>query len=177
MCSTPISVLLAEANEPLLALRRSYMSDRSFLTNFTWRNNPLIQKVQLVAKKRNEDAERLRRGRKRRKFRFRHDKSALVSSFNSIRGVLKSCKKSLGPAYSDENWEELLHRVEIDCVLADLINACTDPQETFDKLISTSYQNSVRIFTDGSVFGFGFRLMSVLMTMSMLIDSLRLRSL
>lgn len=74
-----------------------------------------------------------------------------VSSLNSIRGVLTSCNRSLRPSYFDDDWEEPFRRVEIDCVSGGIIKASADPQEAFDKLVSATYPDSVRIFTDGSV--------------------------
>lgn len=124
--------------KPPLSIRMSYFLDRFLLTNFSKRNNPLIQKLHIIAEKCNEEEGKLRRGRKRRNFRLKK-KSALVSSFNSILVLLKYCNTYLRPAYFDEDWEVIIHTVEIDCVLGGLIKTSAYPQETFNNLVSASY--------------------------------------
>lgn len=74
-----------------------------------------------------------------------------MSSFNSILGMLKACNRFIRPAYLDDDWEELLYKVEIDSASGRLIKASADSQESFNKLVFAPYSDSIRIFTDGSV--------------------------
>ena len=49
MRSTPIAILLSEAGEPPLWLRRHLLSNRLIVRNFSWRGNPLIPKLKLFS--------------------------------------------------------------------------------------------------------------------------------
>ena len=51
MRPTPISILLSEAGEPPLWLRRHLLCNRFIARNFSWRGNPLIPKLKLLSER------------------------------------------------------------------------------------------------------------------------------
>ena len=93
---TPTSVLLSEAEEPPLSLRRSLLSSRFILRNFSWRGSPLIPRIQLLR-------DRVAAGR----LRLRSSRCGLFSSYLSVLGLVEGRHRTRRPSFFDVPWREL----------------------------------------------------------------------
>ena len=151
MRSTPIAVLLSEASEPPLGLRRSLLGGRFILRNASCRGSPLIPKLSLLF-------ERTRSGRSR----IRPAKCGLLLAYEGVRGLLDMCFRTIRPLYFDYSWIEVTVPVNLDLETGREVRGAVDPALEFEGLVSARYPDSVRVFTDASrddsaeVVGVGF---------------------
>ena len=90
MRTTPTSVLLSEAGEPPLSLRRSLLSGRFILRNFSWRGSPLIPRLQLLR-------ERVAAGR----LRLLPSRCVLLTSYLSVLGLVEGHYQSRRASFFD----------------------------------------------------------------------------
>ena len=100
MRTIPTSVLLSEAGEPPLPLRRSLLSGRFILRNFFLRGSPLIPKLQLLH-------ERVAAGR----LRLLPSRCGLLTSYLSVLGVVEGRHRSRRASFFDVPWRELSFEV------------------------------------------------------------------
>ena len=84
--STPVSILLSEAKEPPLGLRRSLLESLFILCNVSWRGSPLIPKLRLLSER------VVRRGRG-----INSSKCGLLMAYEGVRWVAE-CVLLLGSA-------------------------------------------------------------------------------
>ena len=93
---TPIPVLLLEANEPPLGLRRWLLANHFMARNFMWRNNPLIPKLQLLSER-----------AQRRAFKINLTRCGLLISYEACSHLIGEYSRTIRPAYFDIQWMEL----------------------------------------------------------------------
>ena len=96
MRSNPTSVLLSEAGEPPLSLRRSLLSSRFVIRNFSWWGNPLLPRLQLLS-------ERIAAGR----LRLLPSRCGLLASYLGVLGLVERRYRSRRPSFFDVPWSEL----------------------------------------------------------------------
>ena len=139
MRSTPIAVLLSEASEPPLGLRRSLLGGRFILRNASCRGSPLIPKLSLLF-------ERTRSGRSR----IRPAKCGLLLAYEGVRGLLGMCFRTIRPLYFDYSWIEVTDPVTLDFETGREVRGAVDPALEFEGLVGARYPDSVRVFADAS---------------------------
>ena len=100
MRTTPTSVLLSEAGESPLSLRRSLLSGRFILRNFSWMGSPLIPRLQLLR-------ERSAAGG----LRSLPSRCGLLVSYLSVLGLAEGRFQSRWASFSDVPWRELYFEV------------------------------------------------------------------
>ena len=140
MRSTPTSVLLSEAGEPPPFLRRSLLSSRFFLRNFSWWGNPLLPRLQLLS-------ERIAAGR----LRLLPSKCGLLASYLGVPGLVEGRHRSRRASFSDVPWSELTLAVDVTVYRAFV----TEPPDASgvqgSSLVPCPGLPRGHIYTDGSV--------------------------
>ena len=139
MRSTPVSILLSEANEPPLGLRRSLLGGRFILRHMSWRDSPLIVRLRLLS-------ERARL----RGCRLNPERCGLLTAYEGARGVGEFCFRSVRPRYFDYGWGEIAGPVLLDFEIGREVRGSEAPSAMFDELVRARYPGSVILFSDGA---------------------------
>ena len=102
MRSTATSVLLSEAGEPPLFLRRALLSSRFVLRNYSWWGNPLLPRLQLLS-------ERIAA----RRLRLLPSRCGLLASYLGVLGLVEGRHRSGRASFFDVPWSELTLAVDV----------------------------------------------------------------
>ena len=89
MRSTPIPILLSESGEPPLELRQHLLINRFVIRNFSWRGNPLIPKLEFLARRTSSTQ------------RFGLLRTSLVTASQGLGDVLSMMARSMRSSYFD----------------------------------------------------------------------------
>ena len=151
MRSTPTSVLLSEAGEPPLSLRRSLLSSRFVLRNYSWWGNPLLPRLRLLS-------ERIAAGR----LRLLPSRCALLASYLGVLGLVEGRYRSRRASFFDVPWIELTLAVDVNVDGISVTELSDVTGVLRSSLAPSPHLLRYLIYTDGSVdpgagrAGFGF---------------------
>ncbi|XP_033231640.1 uncharacterized protein LOC117182647 [Belonocnema kinseyi] len=140
MSSIPIPILLSEAGEVSLSLRRSHLANRYILRNFCWNDNPLVGKLSLLA----ESA-------KSKRFKVREEGYGQIEAYNSMAEFASSLDAPQKPSYFYEEWEDLSAAIPVDLEPGFGFREPSFSQRLLDSFVGKRYADVLRVFSDGSV--------------------------
>ena len=132
MRSTPIAVLLFESNELPLGLRPSLLGGRFILRNAASRGGLLIPKLSLLF-------ERSRISR----FRINPTRCGFLLAYESVRGLLGMCFRTIRPLHFDYAWSDLIIPVALGFETGREVKGAVEPAVEFDSLVSVRYPHSL----------------------------------
>ena len=139
MWSTPDSILLSGSGEPPLELWRHLLNNRFVIRNFSWRSNPLIPKLVLLAEKVTSTQ------------RFRSLRCSLVSSYLGLGDLLGMMSRTVRPGCFDWPWQTVTLSIEVDLEMGSVFKSSEIPGQACVKFLKQHYADFPVIYTDGSV--------------------------
>ena len=139
MRSTPIAILLSEAGEPPLWLRRHLLCNRFIARNFSWRVNPLIPKLKLLSE------------RSALVPCSRSNGSSLFCAYRGLGGLLSTTVRSVRPSYFDWPWRSVAVSIPVDPVSDHDFRSSDDPDRECTGFLARQYPGYDVIFTDGAL--------------------------
>lgn len=142
MRSTPISILLSEANIPPLSFRRSLINRRHMIRNLSWTQNPLSSNLLCLQHRTDLN----KQDRKPTPL----IRSSLLETFRDVTQIMSKCGQTKKPSLQYEmTWGELTRSVEVDLHSGLEIKAHPSPSQAFFDLLA-KYEDYIDIYTDGS---------------------------
>lgn len=142
MKSTPIPILLAEANEPTLSLRRERLLKRNSIRYSSWSENPISPRIKLLKEKAEAN----------KRFPKYVINFPLVAHNNVALTLLSFEPKIKKPCYFDYPWEEISYDLNSICDKESglEIKNSTDKNIALETYLLHKAPNHTPIFTDGS---------------------------
>lgn len=142
MRTTPIPVLLSEAGESPLKLRRARILKRYSVRIATWRDNPLAPRLKGLR-------ERLKSNMTPAKFMLKFSLLETLEPVTDIVGLKTRCKR---PGYYDYPWNELVIETNhiMDMESGYSIKKAGNPNRKLQEILVREYHSPTCIFTDGA---------------------------
>ncbi|XP_043480278.1 uncharacterized protein LOC122509979 [Leptopilina heterotoma] len=143
MRSTPIGILLSEANIPPLSLRRSLINRRHMIRNLSWTLNPLFTKLQCLQNRINLNNQNSNPSPIIR--------LPLLTAFGDVSQIMSRCGRIKKPSLRFEmTWNDLIRDVDVDLQIGLEIKSHVSPAQAFSELLLAKYEDFTDIYTDGS---------------------------
>lgn len=142
MRTTPIPVLLSEAGEPPLKVRRDRILKRFSIRIFTWRDNPLGPRIRGFK-------EKLKNNPRPARYLSRF---ALLEAMKPVSEIVSLKARSRRPGYYDYSWNELSYDINsiLDLDAGLTIKSAVNPDQELQEFLKKEFDSPICIYTDGA---------------------------
>lgn len=142
MRTTPIPLLLSEAGEPPLRVRRIRILKKYSIRIAACRDNPLKPRLKGLK-------ERLTRNSRLAKY---LKNFSLLDCLEPISEIMNMKEGMRRPGYYDYSWSEVMYEMSpiMDLQSGYILRHSEDPNGEFQDLIKKNYESYIGIFTDGA---------------------------
>lgn len=134
MSSTPISILLSDAGEATLSLRKLFLANRFILRYFRWSGRPLVERLMFLATNSSD-----------KRFRIQPERCDLIIAFNTMFSFIRALNTTVRPAYFDEDWANLVTHLDIDLESCLPFRVTTSPTTLFKEFAGTRYPGATLV--------------------------------